>query len=191
MNAVNDFIANLDFSVLMKYCGENGRSVRYAKGEPLVLEGELCQWMGIVQEGYFKFCSMMSNGQNSTTGFSFKGEAVTDYIRSFVFRKPSFGSIIAGCDSVLLRVPLDDARAYMAEHDPDFVKNTSIVLLEEAYRRYLDMHSKTPAERYILLKNRVPGLNELLPLQEIASFLGISRRQLQRIRESLGEDLKL
>ncbi len=39
MNAVNDFMAKLDFSVLMKYCAENGRRVKYAKGEPLVLEG--------------------------------------------------------------------------------------------------------------------------------------------------------
>ncbi len=134
---------------------------------------------------------MMSNGQNSTTGFSFKGEAVTDYIRSFVFRMPSFGSIVAGCDSVLLRVPLDEARVYLAKHDPDFITNTSVVLMEEAYRRYLDMHSKTPTERYILLKKRVPGLNEMLPWREIASFLGISRRQLQRVRKSLGENLKL
>ncbi len=43
---------------------------------------------------------------------------------------------------------------------------------------------KTPAERFHELVSRYPGVIHNLPIQEIASYLGISRRQLHRIREA-------
>ena len=43
---------------------------------------------------------------------------------------------------------------------------------------------KTPAERFHELVTRYPGVTHNLPIQEIASYLGISRRQLHRIREA-------
>ncbi|MBO5297369.1 MAG: hypothetical protein J6B03_07225 [Candidatus Homeothermus sp.] len=42
---------------------------------------------------------------------------------------------------------------------------------------------KTPSERFHELVSRYPGVIHNLPIQEIASYLGISRRQLHRIRE--------
>ena len=43
---------------------------------------------------------------------------------------------------------------------------------------------KTPTERFHELVSRFPGVMHNLPIQEIASYLGISRRQLHRIREA-------
>lgn len=43
---------------------------------------------------------------------------------------------------------------------------------------------KTPAERFHELVSRYPGVIHNLPIQEIASYLGISSRQLHRIREN-------
>jgi len=43
---------------------------------------------------------------------------------------------------------------------------------------------KTPTERFHELVSRYPGVIHNLPIQEIASYLGISRRQLHRIREA-------
>ena len=43
---------------------------------------------------------------------------------------------------------------------------------------------KTPAERFHELVSRYPGVIHNLPIQEIASYLGISRRQLHRICEA-------
>lgn len=41
---------------------------------------------------------------------------------------------------------------------------------------------KTPTERFRELVSRYPGVIHNLPIHEIASYLGISRRQLHRIR---------
>ena len=43
---------------------------------------------------------------------------------------------------------------------------------------------KTPTERFHELVFRYPGVTRNLPIQEIASYLGISRRQLHRVREA-------
>lgn len=48
------------------------------------------------------------------------------------------------------------------------------------------MHRFTPEERYLKLIARVPHLLQLVPLQELASYLSISRRQFQRIRAEAG-----
>lgn len=57
-------------------------------------------------------------------------------------------------------------------------------MLQEAYCRYLNMLVKTPTERFHELVSRFPGVTHNLPIQEIASYLGISRRQLHHIPEA-------
>ena len=57
-------------------------------------------------------------------------------------------------------------------------------MLQEAYCRYLNMLVKTPTEHFHELVSRYPGVIHNPPIQEIASYVGISRRQLHRIREA-------
>lgn len=79
---------------------------------------------------------------------------------------------------------VEDARRFIIERNPGFVAEVSSNLLQEAYCRYLNMLVKTPTERFHELVFRYPGVMHNLPIQEIASYLGISRRQLHRIREA-------
>lgn len=79
---------------------------------------------------------------------------------------------------------VEDARRFIIERSPGFVAEVSSNLLQEAYCRYLNMLVKTPTERFHELVSRYPGVTHNLPIQEIASYLGISRRQLHRIREN-------
>ena len=96
----------------------------------------------------------------------------------------SLTSIVAGCDAEVQRVSVEDARRFVIERNPGFVAEVSSNLLQEAYCRYLNMLVKTPTERFHELVFRYPGVMHNLPIQEIASYLGISRRQLHRIREA-------
>ncbi|MDE6469319.1 MAG: Crp/Fnr family transcriptional regulator [Muribaculaceae bacterium] len=140
--------------------------------------------MGIVKEGYFKFIVQNTKDHEVVTGFSFAGDVITDYVRGFLFELPCPTSIVAGSDAVVLQVPINNVRRYILERKPDFIAETSSKLLQEAYNHYLDLLVKTPGERYAELKSRYPGMIESIPKQEIASYLGVSRRQLHRIRET-------
>ncbi len=163
MAQLNDFMTKIDLSMLNDYIEANGKSVVYAKGERIVQQGQLCHYVGVVKTGYFKYLSLNSKGQEVVTGFSFEGEVVTDYVRGFLFDQPSLTSIVAGCDAEILRVSIEEVRRVIVERNPGFVAEVSSNLLQEAYCRYLNMLVKTPAERF---------------------YLGISRRQLHRIREA-------
>lgn len=184
MAHINDFMTRLDLSELNDYIATNGRRVVYDKGDRIVQEGYLCRWLGVVKSGYFKYVALNSKGHEVVTGFSFEGEVVTDYVQGFLYDQPSLTSIVAGCDAEVQRVSVEDARRVIIERTPGFVAEVSSNLLQEAYCRYLNMLVKTPTERFHELVSRYPGVIHNLPIQEIASYLGISRRQLHRIREA-------
>ncbi len=184
MATINDFLTRIDLSALNDYVAVHGTNATYAKGESIVQQGQPCRYAGIVRTGYFKYMAYNSKGQEVVTGFSFVGEVVTDYVRGFLFDQTCLTTIVAGCDSEILRVSIDELRRYLHEWNTGFVADASSQLLQEAYRRYLDLHVKNPAERYHELVDRYPGVTHNLPIQEIASYLGISRRQLHRIREA-------
>lgn len=184
MAYLNDFMKRLDMTALQDYIEAHGRVVSYAKGQAIVAEGQLCRLMGVVKSGYFKFTSLTSGGDEVVTGFSFEGDVVCDYVRTFMQLKPSLSTIKAGCDCELKQVSLAEAREYVLSRCPGFIGNASSVLLAEAYQRYLNMYIKSPAERYAELIKRRDGVVDILTLAETASFLGISRRHLQRIRKA-------
>ena len=180
----NDFMTRIDFSVLNDYITDNGKSVVYAKGDSIVQQGRLCRYVGVVKSGYFKYVVLNSRGQEVVTGFSFEGEVVTDYVQGFLYDQPSLTSIVAGSDAEVQCVSVEDARRFIIERNPGFVAEVSSNLLQEAYCRYLNILVKTPIERFHELVSRYPGVTQKLPIQEIASYLGVSRRQLHRIREA-------
>ncbi len=184
MAQLNEFMTRIDLSVLNDYVVANGKSVVYAKGERIVQQGRLCRYVGVIKSGYFKYMALNSKGQEVVTGFSFEGEVVTDYVQGFLYDQPSLTSIVAGCDTEVQRVSVEDARRFIIERNPGFVAEVSSNLLQEAYCRYLNVLVKTPTERFHELVSRYPDVIHNLPIQEIASYLGISRRQLHRIREA-------
>jgi CRP-like cAMP-binding protein len=184
MAQLNEFMTRIDLSVLNAYAEANGKSVVYAKGERIVQQGRLCRYVGVVKSGYFKYVALNSKGQEVVTGFSFEGEVVTDYVQGFLYYQPSLTSIVAGCDAEVRRVSVEDARRFIIERNSGFVAEVSSNLLQEAYCRYLNVLVKTPTERFHELVSRYPDVIHNLPIQEIASYLGISRRQLHRIREA-------
>lgn len=184
MAQFNDFMTRIDLTALSDYIAHHGSRVAYAKGERLVQQDWRCRYVGVVISGYFKYVALNSKGHEVVTGFSFEGEIVTDYVRAFLFDQPSLTSIVAGSDAEIVRVRIDKARRHIRELNPGFVAHTSSNLLQEAYRRYLDLLVKTPAERYRELTARYPVVIQSLSVQEIASYLGVSRRQLYRIRDA-------
>ena len=180
-------MAQVNLAPLAECCREHGSIVYYAKGERMVQEGNVCRFIGVVRSGYFRYTSIASKGDECVTGFSFEGEVVTDYVRSFLYNQPALTSIVAGCDAEVVQLPISKARPYMLRCNPAFISETSSILLQEAYRRYLSIHTLTPQERYKELCSRFHDDISMIPYNELASYLSVSRRQFQRIRESLQE----
>lgn len=182
MARLNDFMVRADLTPFMEYCKEFGRLVRYAKGESFVEEGAVCRNVALIRSGYFKYSTLDSAGNERITGFGFENEIVTDFVRSFQFNEPAWTSIVAGCDCEVVKVPLSEIREYLKENNPDFIADVSKHVLQEAYSRYLLMHTLSSGERFRAIYPRLADVINMIPVHELASFLAISRRQLQRIR---------
>lgn len=186
MTRLNDFMVCPELAPILDYCLSNGTVAEYAKGQAFAEEGARCRYVAFVRSGYFKFSVIDNKGDECITGFSFAGDILADYVYSFLNSEPSPTSIVAGADSEVLRVPLDDMRAYLDKAHTGYIAVTARLLLKEAYRRYIDMHRFSPEEGYLMLERRVPGLRSLVPLRELSSYLSVSRRQFQRIRTQAG-----
>ena len=185
MARLNDFLFDVDLNELIKYIETHGTTRFYRKDESMWAQGQVCRRIAVIRKGYFKYSAVNAKGEACVTGFSFHGEVVTDYVCSFMFGKAAYTSITAGCNTEVIEMDLNTVRRFMAETHPDFMAHTSAQLLVEAYRRYLDLHTNSPKQRYIELISHCQKDISLIPLQEIASYLSISRRQLQRIRETI------
>lgn len=183
MAHINDFLSHIDFEAMYEHCMAKGKIVSYSKGDCFVEQGHVGRYIGFVKSGYFKYCVLTSKGEYAVTGFTFENECVVDFTQSILFGKPSKISIVAGCDSTVLQVPLNDMRDYLLNTNPDIISKISAVVLEEAYSRYLNLHKQTPKERYLEIVNKYPGLFEEVPLRDIASYLLVTPNHLCRIRK--------
>lgn len=185
MAQLNEFLSKIDFEDLRAYCFSQGRNIRYDKGEAFTQGGRVGKYVGFVKSGYFKYCVITSSGGYSVTGFSFQDECIMDFTRSFLYSLPSNVDIIAGSEAEVIAVPLSVARAYIISHIPDFIPTATAVLLEESYRRYLNIYKTTPRERYLELVGKYNDLLKQVTMRDIASYLLITPTHLSRIRKKI------
>ena len=68
-------------------------------------------------------------------------------------------------------------------HNHELNMNLMMGLFEQLYDQFLDFCSRTPEQRYLQLLDRYPRIIEIASYGDIASYLNISRCQIQRIRE--------
>lgn len=187
MAQINDFLSHIDFETMRRYCMANGKTVRYAKGDCFAEAGYIGRYVGFIKLGYFKYCVLTSKGDYAVTGFSFADECIMDFTQTFIFDKPSKISIIAGCDSEVVQVPLRTLRDFITKNNPGLISHMSAVVLEEAYSRYLNLYRKSSTERYLELVEKYPNVMEQVTLRDIASYLLVTPIHLSRIRKKLGK----
>ena len=138
---------------------------------------------GLVEEGAFRYVHATEAGERHVVGYAFAGEFVGDYI-SMRNDAPAWVSIEAMCDSRVLTLTGERLEKFYrtdAAHER-LGRTVAEHMLAEIYERLLQSYVSTPQERYESLLARCPGLLELVPLRELASFLGVRPETLSRIR---------
>ena len=85
-------------------------------------------------------------------------------------------------DSEVIVIPAKIIRE-MLNRDHELNMHLMMGLFEQLYDQFLEFSSHTPAQRYLRLIDRYPRVTEIASYGDIASYLNISRCQLQRIKE--------
>ncbi len=128
------------------------------------------------------------NGEELSTYFFTENMFAGSY-DSFLSRKPSIVAIetLEDCEVLILT---HDAQEKLYEVFPkmnEFIRKAieqRFVLLHDLFISYL---LNSPEERYLMLQKDRPELLQRIPQHQIASFLGITRVSLSRIRNRLAK----
>lgn len=160
------------------------------KGEFLLRGGEVCSHVTFINKGLFR-SFMEVDSEEVTTNFAFEGNYVTEYT-SFVTRQASSEFIVAMEDAELLQLRYEDLQAaYAKAHVWErFGRLIAEYILTFVSTRNKSLLFKSPEERYLALMKERPKVMERVPLQFIASYLGIQPESLSRIRKRLMEAKK-
>ena len=182
----NRHIAAGEFGPLAGFFRREGCRLCVRAGDAFAVQGGAEPSLRTGRGGGFPLSSRDGRGDRHVVGFAFAGEFVGDYI-SMRNAAPALVRIEAMCDSRVLAVGNDRLEAFYRTDAAceRLGRRVAERLLLEVYERLLQRYAATPQERYEALLARCPGLLDLVPLQELASFLGVRPETLSRIRRRI------
>jgi CRP-like cAMP-binding protein len=155
------------------------------KNTLLVEEGKVCPYFCFIESGILQH-HLMIEGEEKTTYLALKNSA-TAALKSFIQQIPSRKNIkaISNCD--LFVIDLENFQKLL-ENNKAFYLFYHNLIEHQIYRiddYRIDLLTLTPEERYKKLLANEPKLLKEVPLQYLASFLGISSRHMSRIRKNI------
>ncbi|MEO0473755.1 MAG: Crp/Fnr family transcriptional regulator [Bacteroidota bacterium] len=159
--------------------------VEKKKGEFLLKQGQICRHLYFLIEGMSR-SYFVKDGNEITTWFGFQDEFITSYI-SFFSNVPSYESIDMMSDGVLYQIAYEqlmDKRNQSVELEK-VVNYFSIQYTIQLENRLLMLQTQSAAEKYRLIMQQEPHLIQHIPSKHLASYLGISRETLSRIRSGI------
>lgn len=187
MGQFNKYDSLIDLSAIKDFCRGKGRLCHYAKDDDFVQQGFVSKYVGVVESGYFKYTVITSSGKEAVVGFAFEGEIVADFYNSYN-DSPSEVTIKAGAYSTVSQVRTIEARSVFNDSFSNNLSTLNGALFSEIYSRYLELHRKTPTERYTELIAQYPQILRTVSLRDIASYLLVSPVYLSRIRKNLAKN---
>lgn len=156
------------------------------KNELVAENGKLCQKVWFCGEGYFRFYHIDFNGNEITSDFYFAPSFITSYT-SFITGRPSFANVQAMNEMEVFEFSKADL-LYLFDKYPKIERLRR--LIAEAVAITSEEHlflllNQTAEMRYKRLLEKNPEHVNTIPLQYIASYLGITRETLSRIRKMI------
>lgn len=159
---------------------------KWGRKEILLHEGEICRYKIFVTKGLLRNYSLGENGNEYIVRFTDEGGWTTEP-ESFYTGQPSAYYIAAIERSEVMMWSRDDFEA-LKETLPalaTFSENIITANVGFTQRRLLLNISASAEEKYIDFINTYPGIFQRVPLHMVASYLGVSRETLTRIRQEL------
>ena len=162
----------------------------YSKKDYFLKEGQICHLLGFVNKGCFRIF-YLSEGREINTQFIFENEFVVDY-DSFLKQKTSRYYIQAMEDSEIVTFNYSTLEsAYDTSHRWE---RFGRLMAEKSYQittnRVESFLFKNGEQRYLEALEH-SRLFERIPLYHIASYLGIERESLSRLRKKIAQKKRL
>lgn len=160
--------------------------VSYAKNTVIEKAGKVPNYLYYIVSGYLRLFYMDQNGNEVTTHINCPPGFFTSYSH-FINRTVSDHHVecITACD--LLRITKEDLDHLVDESQA--MKDFSISVFQQSItyneNRSRELSALNAEERYLKLLKDYPEIIQNVPIQYIASFLGMKPESLSRIRRKI------
>lgn len=174
-------LSEQELTTLLSYCREE----KLSRGDLFVSQGTFCRRLSLIRSGLLRIYGL-ANGKETTQWISTPGYFITE-IPSFFFEMSSRWTIEALTDVELLTIDKSNCsllcRDFPKWHEIEkqFIAKC-FAMLEDRVFTHLSM---TAEERYIAYFKQHAELFNQVPLQYLASSLGMSAETFSRIRSKL------
>ncbi|MEG0926912.1 Crp/Fnr family transcriptional regulator [Chryseobacterium sp.] len=156
------------------------------KNDYFIHEGERCREVAFIKSGIFRSFYLSDDGKDMTYCFRFPNTMMAAY-SSFISGSLSKESMQAINDAELL-VLKKESMDSIVQDDLNWTKFLKIIAEQEYLEledRFFQLQRDSASQRYIALLKNYPDYIQKIPLQYLASYLGITQRHLSRIRKEI------
>ena len=154
------------------------------KGEKLLPLNATCKNLWFIKKGSVRHYVLSTKGKEFNTWFSLEGDIVVA-VKSFFEQTPTREGIELLEDCELLYISYSDLQKIISKYRK--AETVSRKMMERYYilleERLYVMQSSTAIEKYKYLIETYPEIVRRVPQNHIASYLGITKETLSRIRK--------
>lgn len=160
----------------------------FKKGTILLKEGKTSKKSYFLESGIVRCFIIDLKGNEVTTRFFSAPDFFNDYV-SFFEQKPSEENYELITDCSFYSIGYENVQ-HCFHTIPEFREwGRMLLALNYAYvnKKMISFHKETAQERYLHLSAKSPEVIQKVPLHMIASYLGITKYSLSRIRKEIQE----
>ncbi|KUY31098.1 cyclic nucleotide-binding protein [Elizabethkingia ursingii] len=169
-----------------EWCASYFKPVVYSKNTCIEAEGKIPQYLYFIVSGYVRLFHQNEKGEEITTHINCPPGFITSYF-NYVNQTPSDENLECITDCQLLRITKTNLDKLIDKSSA--FKDFSISVFQQSIsyneNRSKELATLTAEQRYLKLIKEYPNILQNVPLQYIASFLGMNPKSLSRIRKQV------
>jgi len=190
-NLIQQYLKQLSYSTpLEKDFIKQHLSVKfYKKGDYFLESGQVQTEMGFICSGLIRRFYINEKGNQITTGFTKENEYITDY-PAFIRQRASKYYLQCLEPTTIVNLPYKIIQECYtkfrnSEMQGRLIAENVLTILNDRVESFL---FNTAEERYLKFISENPDLIQRVSLTHLASFLGVERQSLSRIRGKLSKN---
>lgn len=159
---------------------------KFLKNQFVVQNGDICHYENFVISGCLKAFYIDDNGEEHVVFFAVENWWMTD-LGSFITQTPAQLNVQCLENSILAQIHYNDLQQLYSEV-PKLERFFRLIIQNAfvaAQKRVIDNFSLSATERYLKFRDRYPNIEQRVPQYLIASYIGITKEFLSKIRSQI------